>query len=120
MVFEYGATHLYSVDLKGDVPPDAVVITQQVDVALSAVRVFSLARARLMDRVLPAISDFTVSIIGKRGNKVLHGPQLPSGEYMRVVLRRAPNMAWLCVSAFPVQRSAYLEAWNSKRAKFPP
>jgi hypothetical protein len=75
-----------------------------------------------MDAVLPAISNFTVSIAGNGPGerRVLHGPELPSGHYIRVVLRKGPGDAWTCVSAFPVNRGKWLEAMMSARSKFPP
>lgn len=121
IVFPLDHVHLYSETPEGGIlPPGASIVTQQVDHGRFEVRVFSLKRARLMDCVLPAISLFTVSIVGQRGNKVLHGPRLESGEYMRVVLRSGPGDAWTCVSAFPVDLATYRQAWNSRRAKFPP
>lgn len=123
--FDFDATHMYSEGLvDGQVPLGATVVTQQIGVAVSEVRVFSLKRARHMDYVLPAISLFTLSIVGQgakgRETKVLHGPRLPSGEYMRVVLRPARDKTWGCKSAFPINHATYMQAWNSKRAKFPP
>lgn len=120
IVFPFDAVHVYSEKAPDPPPGDAVLVTQPVGPARFEVRVFSLKRARLMDCVLPAISLFTVSIVGQRKNKVLYGRQLPSGEYMCVALRPGPNTAWTCVSAFPVSHDAWLQALRSKRAKFPP
>ena len=123
--FDFDATHMYSESVKnGQVPIGSVVVTQQVGVAESEVRIFNLKRAKHMDHVLPAISLFSLSIVGQgakgRETKVLHGPRLASGEYMRVVLRPAREKTWGCKSAFPIARAAYMQAWNSRRAKFPP
>jgi hypothetical protein len=122
--FEFDTIHCYSIGVKPDaIPIGAIIVSQQVDVALSEVRIFSLKRARLMDHILPAISLVTVSTEGKGAKntrtRVLHGPRLASGEYMRVVLRKGPKDVWRCVSAFPVSRADYNAAWNSRRAKFP-
>jgi hypothetical protein len=119
-LFPLDVVHLYSESVKSDPPPGSTIVSQNVGPRRFEVRVFSLKRARLMDRVLPAISLFTVSIVGQRENKVLHGPRLGSGEHMRVVLRRGPGDAWTCISGFPVEAIAYMQARNSKRAKFPP
>src|SRR5205085_884691 len=87
-------------------------------------REFSLERAQLMDRILPAIHDYTVSIpgTGHRGaeNRMLHGPRLPNGRYMRVVLRPGPGDAFTVVSAYPVEHGTWMAACRSRRAKFPP
>jgi hypothetical protein len=119
IVFPANYTHLYS-DATGDGP----TVSQTIAPGRVDVRYFSLKRARLMDHVLPAISGFTMSIEGQgakgRENRVLHGPRLSSGEYMRVVLRPGPKAAWTCVSAFPVSAEAYTQAYRSRRAKFPP
>ena len=124
IVFPFEATHLYSVELKGDLPDGAALVTQPISNGKFEARMFRLERARLMDFVLPAISKFTVSIPGYgqhgREKRVLHGPKLPSGEYMRVILRPGPGIAWTCVSAFPVNHSAWMDAYRAKRAKFPP
>lgn len=122
VVFPVDVIHVYSES--GQAIEGVEIVTQQIGIGKFEVRNFSLKRARLMDAVLPAISLFTVSILGQgaagRRNKVLHGPRLPSNEYMRVVLRPGPKRAWTCVSAFPVNHTTYKQAWNSKRAKFPP
>lgn len=98
----------------------SVVVSQQVGPGQFEVRLFSLKRARLLDSILPAISLFTVSTVGQRGHKLLHGPRLPNGEYMRVVLRKGPKTAWTCVSAYSVNHRDYMKAYNSRRARFPP
>jgi hypothetical protein len=67
---------------------------------------------------------FTASVpgTGQGGHekRMLHGPALPDGRYMRVVLRPGPGDAFTCISAYPVSRDAWLEIRRSKRAKFPP
>jgi len=122
VIFPVEVVHIYSE--KGVAGPGVEICTQQIGIAQSDVRVFSLKRARLMDCILPAISKYTVSIFGQgpkgKQNKVLHGPRLPTGEYMRVVLKPSRNKTWVCVSAFPVDAATYRQAWNASRAKFPP
>lgn len=115
--FPIDVVHLYSVS--GKPGPNDTICTQQVGFGEFEVRIFDLRRAKLLDRVLPAISCFTVSIVGKKGKKVLHGGRMTDGWYMRVVLRRGPKKVWVCVSAFPVDERAYQQARNSKVAKFP-
>jgi hypothetical protein len=124
IVFDFDTTHCYSYGIPPNVAPMGAVLTQQVGVALSEVRVFSLTRARSMDAILPAISLFSVSTEGKGAKntttRVLHGQRLPNGEYMRVVLRKGRGDTWRCVSAFPVSATDYRQARTSKHAKFPP
>lgn len=124
VVFPADGIHLYSESPADPLPEGAVVVRQRIAPGRFDDRVFSISRAKLMDYVLPAISNFTVSIVGQgakgRENKVLHGPRLPSGDHMRVVLRPGPEKAWTCVSAFPVSPQVWQEALRAKRAKFPP
>jgi hypothetical protein len=123
-VFPFNAVHIYSESAPDPLPEGAVVVTQDVAPGRFEVRIFSCARAQSMDHILPSISNFTVSIVGQgakgRENKVLHGRRLPTGNYMRVVLRPGPKEAWTCVSAFPVSKAAWQEALRARRAKFPP
>ena len=101
-----------------------LLVTRNLGGGRREARRFCLDRARHMDKVLPAVSGFTVSIVGQgqkgRENKVVHGPKLDCGRYMRVVLRPGPGTAWTCVSAFPITEFSYWEAMRSRRAKFPP
>lgn len=123
IVFELEAVHLYSTQAPDSIPDGAEVVSQPARHGNFEVRIFSLRRARLMDQVLRAICLFTVSIPGRAGpgeRRVLHGPRLPTGEYMRVVLRKGPKKAWTCLSAFPVDATAWREARNARTAKFPP
>lgn len=122
IVFERGATHLFS-DESG------VASAERVERALGGgkmeVRAFSVARARLMDSVLPAICGYTVSLPGTaptrgREKRMLHGPRLPDGRYLRVVLRPGPGDGFTCVSAYPIQQRVWLDARRAKTAKFPP
>lgn len=130
VVFERDATHFYSESTYDETllgPTDRVV--RQVPAGnriRTEIRAFSLYRARLMSYILPAISDFTVSVpdSGGRTNhakSVLYGPTLPNGtDHMRVILRPGPGDAWTCVSAYPVSHEQWLSAMKLKRAKFPP
>jgi len=125
IVFERDATHLYSVSVDDwtSIPAHLRVI-RTIGRGKQETREFSLERAQLMDRVLPAISNFTFSIpgTGHKGqqNRMLHGPALPSGHHMRVVLRPGPGEAWTCVSAYRVTSDVWLACRRSKQAKFPP
>jgi hypothetical protein len=125
IVLEQDGTHLFSVEVEdiNAIPADQLV-TRNIGGGKREVRQFSLERARLMDKVLPAISDFTVCTSGKgapsREPRIVHGPRLPCGRYMRVVLRPGPGTAWTCLSAFAIEEAVYRQAFNSKRAKFPP
>lgn len=128
VVFEPDATHLYSVGLKGGDPRDLADherVERRIGPRTIDVRRFDIERARLMDRVLPAISSFTVSTPEAGGRpeyqkRVLYGPALPSGERMRVVLRPGPGDAWTCVSAYPVSVDEWIAACRLRRAKWPP
>ena len=125
IVFERDSTHLFSEDPKDwRVVPQSLRVDRFYGPGKVETRTFSLTRARLMDHVLRAICAFTVSIpgTGPRGgqNRMLHGPALSSGEYLRVVLRPGPGDAFTCVSAYPVSLAVWREAVRAKRARFPP
>lgn len=125
VVFERDAIHLFSVETPGDDPPPVEMIARRrVAPERFEERTFSLKRARLMDEVLRAVSLFTVSIPGTgakgREKRMLHGPRLTSGEYLRVVLRPGPGEAFTCVSAYPINADGWRAARAAKRAKFPP
>jgi hypothetical protein len=125
ILFEHDGTHLFSesVDDESSVPKDERIV-RRVPGGRIEVRRFSLKRAQLLDDVTVAIAKYTVSIPGTgpqgREKRMLHGPCLPSGEYLRVVLRPGPRDMWTCVSAYPVSRDMWLAANRAKRAKFPP
>jgi hypothetical protein len=124
IVFERGATHLYSEEAKHAGAALQPMVTRELPSGRCDSRVFSIRRAQLMDEVLRAISLFTVSVPGTgrqaSQNRMLHGPRLASGEYMRVVLRPGPDKAWTCVSSYPISESLWREMCRAKRAKFPP
>ena len=117
IVFEADATHLFSEDGPG-------TVTRRLGGGRNETRAFNVERARMMDLVLPAISKYSVSIPGQgprgREKKLLHSQVLPDGRYLRVVLRPGPGTSHTCVSAYPVERSKWLEAFRCVRAKFPP
>lgn len=121
IVFEAGATHLFS---ESEENASAIPAEERVERSLGGgkteVRRFSLERARLMDRVLPALSNFIVSTSGQNGNRLVHGPALPDGRHMRVALRFGPGAAMTCLSAYPVSKHLVADARNSKPARFPP
>jgi hypothetical protein len=121
IVFHHDGTHLYSVAAEDPIPVDLIV---DRPIARGRVdrRKFSITRARLMDEVLPAISQYTVSIPGKGHgdrNRLLHGQRLPSGDYLRVVIDSGPGTAWTCLTAFPVSVEEWRRAQAARRAKFP-
>ncbi len=126
IVFERDATHLYSTEVADrNSLPEALRVERLIPGARwPEIRQFSLERARLMDHVLPALSLFTVAIPGTGASghekRMLYGPRLSSGDYMRVVLRPGPGTAWTCVSAYTVSVEKWLDARRAKRAKFPP
>lgn len=123
--FDGAATHLYTEEVRGVVPPGVTVVRRRVAPGRFDERIFCLDRARLMDRVIPAIVNFSVSIPGtgptNSVNRLLHGPRLPDGRYMRVVLQpSADSKMFYCLSAYPISHSVWANAHRSKRAKFPP
>jgi hypothetical protein len=123
LFFESGATHLYSEE-KMPLPVGAVIVKRRIRPNVYEERVFSLDRAQLMDAVIPAICAFTFSLPGtglkSRSSRLLHGPRLPDGRYMRVVLRPGTRGMWTCVSAYPIESAKWLVARQAKTAKFPP
>lgn len=120
IVFESGATHLFSEDPKGSPFPDEERVERVIPGGRIEVRRFNVARARLMGHVLPALSSFTVSTSALDGKRLVYGPNLGDGRYMRVVLRPGPGSAYTCVSAYPVEEWAWKNARRDKAAKFPP
>lgn len=120
IVFEREATHLFSTEPKTSPIPEEELVLRRLGGERVEVRQFSLERARLMDHVLPALSNFTVSTSAQRGNRLVYGPRLPDGRYLRVALRPGPLDAWTCVSAYPVSEYLWRDARRSKAARFPP
>lgn len=120
IVFERDATHLFSIEPTVDQIPEAERVLRDLGGGRIEVRQFSLERAQLMDYVLPALSNFTVSTAAQKGNRLVYGQPLQDGRYMRVALRPGPKDAWTCVSAYPVSKHLWLEARRSQAARFPP
>lgn len=125
IVFERDATHLYSREVKQEdepVPPYLLVV-RAISPQKTERRIFDLERARLMDHILPAITQCTTVVQGQgaRGREkiLIHGPRLGTGDYMRVVLRPGPGKAWTCVSAYTVNVQAWLQARQAKRLQWP-
>jgi hypothetical protein len=124
IVFEPDGTHLYSVAVDDiSTIPNTELVTRDCGGGRRECRRFDLDRARLMDRVLPAISGFTRCALDKgarsRQPVLLHGPKLQCGRFMRVILRHGPGKSWVCVTAFPVDEAAHRSASWLKPAQFP-
>jgi hypothetical protein len=124
VVFEHDATHLYSSEIKdpGSVLPR---VTRRIAPGKEDVREFNLSRAQIMDKVLPAIAEYTVSVPAAGGRAgaektLIYGRLIPGVGYMRVVVRPGPGTALTCVSAYPVNETEWMNARRLKRAKFPP
>jgi hypothetical protein len=126
IIFEAATTHFFSVETDdfGSVPPH-----ERVSRRLSATRAerrrFSVERARLMDRIIPAIAGFVFSIAGTSSHglekRLLHGPALPHGQYMRVVLSpwQGNPDKWTCVSAYAIDAKVWAAARRAAAIKFP-
>jgi hypothetical protein len=124
IVFEDTATHLYSSENKTPIS-SLPRITRRIAPGKIEERDFDLERARLMDEVLRAVTEYTVSVSGAGGRagaekSLIYGRAIPGVGYMRVVLRPGPGSAHTCVSAYPVGEKAWMDARRLKRAKFPP
>jgi hypothetical protein len=124
IVFEQDATHLYSSEIKNPGAPGPLV-TRRIAPGKVDVREFNIARAQLMDQVLPAIEKYTVSVPAAGGGSgagktLVYGRLIVGVGYMRVVLRPGPGSALSCVSAYPVSEADWMQARRLKRAKFPP
>lgn len=135
VVFPPDGTHLFSEGAPKDATeeeraafvagiPSGERVERKIVKGKVEVRRFDVLRARLMDRVLPAISLFTVSVpgTGRDGHekRMLHGPALSDGTHMRVVLRPGPGDAFTCTSAYTVSERVWLEMRRARPAKFPP
>lgn len=123
VIFPADGTHLFSEDAShSDIPAHERVV-RRVAGGRTEVRRFSLERAVLLDEVASAIANFTVSVPGTgadgREKRMLHGPALADGRYLRVVLRPGPN-SWTIVSAYPIDLELWRQMVRAKRAKFPP
>lgn len=124
VVFEASMTHCYSEESRGGILLNGIPEVRQVLGGKTEVRLFCLYRARLMDQVIPAICHHSMSTISKgqkgRERRVLHGPVLSSGDYVRVVLRPGSRGSWICLTSFPVTAAEWRTARNEKHRPFPP
>lgn len=124
LFFERAAMHVYTEELPDPCPIGAIVIKRRIGPNKYDQRIFCLDRARLMDCILPAVQNFTFSLPGtsatNRENRLLHGPRLPDGRYLRVVLSPGPRGTWYCKSAYPIDSDKWLSLRMAKTAKFPP
>jgi hypothetical protein len=126
IVFEAATTHFYSVETAdfANVPANERV-SRRLSATRTEYRRFDVDRARLMDRVIPAIEGFVFSIAGTSSHglekRMLHGPVLPDGRYMRVVLSpwRGDADKWTCVSAYPIAAAVWMQARRAKAIRFP-
>jgi hypothetical protein len=125
IVFEAEGTHFFSEEAKdGQAIEGADRIQRRVPGGRVEVRRFSIDRARLLDQIIPAIERFTVSIPGTgpggREKRMLQGPAMKDGRYVRVVLRPGPGDAYTAVTAYPITIEKWRECVRARRAKFPP
>lgn len=124
IVFEEIDTHTYSeeVDDINAIPEDQL-IKRNVGGGKRECRQFCLDRARHVDQILPAISDFATCVGGhggSRATKILYGPKMACGRHMKVVLRPgSQESSWYVVSGFPVSSEDYRKSTFSKASKFP-
>lgn len=123
LFFERAANHVYTVAVES-APPGATIIKREIGKGRFDERGFNLDRARLMDHIIPAVRYYTFSIPGtssdNRANRLLHGPQLPDGRYLRVALSPGPRDTWYCKSAYPIEAAEWRRLRSAKTAKFPP
>ena len=124
IVFEEIDTHTYSKEVPdiNAIPGDQLV-TRNRGGGRRECRQFCPDRARHMDQILPAISDFGTCVGGNGGSratKVVHGPKMACGRHMKVVLRPgSEESSWYVVSAFPIDAEEYRKTTFSKSAKCP-
>lgn len=124
IVFERDGTHLFSEEVADiEAIPTDQLVTRDKNGGKRECRQFCLERAKLMDQVLPAISKFTRCVGGAQASnrrpKLVHGPKMPCGRYMRVVLRHGPGKSWVVVTAFPISELEYRKASWSEIVQFP-
>jgi len=126
VVFPGDGAHLYSEGFKGDpttlAPAEKVV--RRVAGGRIEVRRFSLVRAVALDLLQRTVEHYGFAIAGDgndgREKVMLHSHPLPSGGRLRVVLRPGPGSHWTFVSAYEVNRAAWLQLAQAKRLPFPP
>jgi hypothetical protein len=123
IVFERDATHLYSAEAEEPIA-DEHLVERVLGGGRSERRRFDVARAVLMDAVLPAISNhvFAIQGTGARGREkaLVHGPSLGESRYMLVALRPGPGDAFTCTSAYVITQQKWLEGRRAKPMPFPP
>jgi len=124
IVFEREGTHLFSQGVDDiNAILESELVTRNIGGGKRDCRRFCLDRARLMDFVLPAISNF-IRCTGSKGAqsrqpREVHGPKMACGRHMKVVLRGGPGKSWVCLSAYPIDEEAYRKTSWQKPAKFP-
>jgi hypothetical protein len=122
--FDHAGTHAFTKGFTGPIPAGAVLVRRRIALDKYDDRAFDVDRARLMDYIIPAIQNFTFSIPGtspeERENRLLHGPRLPDGRYLRVALSPGPRKAWYFKSAYPIEAVAWRKWRTAKTVKFPP
>lgn len=123
IVFEREATHLYSVDAEEPIAAEHLV-ERALGRGRSERRRFDVARAVLMDHVLPSVSNhvFAIQGTGARGREkvLVHGPSLGDARYMLVALRPGPGEAFTCTSAYVITQQKWLEGRRARPTSFPP
>lgn len=122
LFFEHAAIHVYTEEYQ--TPSGLTIVRRRISPEVVEERAFSIDRARLMDHIIPAVRYFTFSLPGtgpeNRENRLLHGPRLPDGRYLRVVLSPGPRDTWYCKSAYPIDAAKWMELRGARTAKFPP
>jgi hypothetical protein len=120
--FEAAANHVYTEEPWSGCK--APLIRRRLPGGRVDERVFCLDRARLMDRIIPAIQYVAFSLpgaeTGARENRLLHGPPMKDGRCVRVVLSPGPRGMWFCKSAYPLDRAKWMILRGARSAKFPP
>jgi hypothetical protein len=121
LFFESAANHVYTEERRRDV--NAVALVRRLKSGDTETRYFCMDRALLMDQIIPAVQNFTFSIPGtastNRENRLLHGPRLRDGRYLRVALSPGPRGTWHCKSAYPIEADKWMSLRGAKTAKFP-
>jgi hypothetical protein len=124
IVFESTDTHIYSEKVADiNAIPEDQLVKKNLAGGKRECRQFCLDRAKLMDQILPAISLFVNCTGGDGGSsrapRLVHGPKMPCGRYMRVVLRRGAGKSWVVLTAFPLSQDDYRKTTFSRPAPFP-
>ena len=124
LFFEHAVNHAFTEEYDPMVHAAADIIRRRIGPSQYDDRVFSLDRARLMDHIIPAVKYYSFTIPGtgpsNRNNRLVHGPRLPDGRYLRVALSPGPRGSWYCKSAYPIEAAKWMALRGAKTAKFPP